>query len=382
MKIFSIAFILTFIFAQLVFASQDKNDKVFLSKNKVISCKLLLKGDKQNAYSIEYIDEEEQKQIKKASEIFGFQTNPGDVYMSKELDLNGENQHYFCELFTSGYAELFTVYIDEEFMTFIEVQGEEPVLLKKGLEVNTLSFLLKDCEKMTQEYVASSNPTQLENLAKLVVEYSDCMDSSVDNKVINSMDGQKVKLHPGVFLGLDYSSLKNKVSDKNYGKEFNVVFGINCDIAFSKSFTVSPALIYSNIEYATSKPYPVAPEMTLYENFTLSRIQGELAFKFYLGYTGVKPYFSVSPLFTIAGDVKLQKQVIDGNGNEFPLTNDNAEYYTVGGRTAVGVKLPLSKISSFGELRYSYEQINPKPGEKNWDEFALSSLQFVVGVSF
>jgi hypothetical protein len=366
------------------FGQDDRLGVITLSQDSSIQAKLLLKSDQKNSNYITFTDHQGIKHRKNPDEILGFKTEDGDLYLSRTLDVDGQMKIKFCHVLTEGYAVLLTAYIEEKgIVKLISIDGKQPVVLKHGMEVNTLTYLFSDCKKMSQEDIANSKPQNTERLATMVVNYSKCVRPETHAGIITVFSYNKMRIHPGLFVGVDLVTLKNKSDKGGFDTKANVIVGVNCDFMFGKSFALTPALMYSKNEYYTEAPSSLYPEsIILHQNFSMSRLQGELGVKVFVGQRTWRPYFSAAPVFTLLSDMKLETRLFAIDGSEIPTIENTVEYYTVGFRGAFGVNFSQNKLNSFAELRYGYEQVNPEAGGLNGDEYSLSSIQFVVGISF
>jgi len=378
MKYFFSFFILTI--SINVYSANNNSSIVYLSKNNGIQCELLFKSKSKNSQFIEYIDAEGVKHKKNPKEIWGFRNSNSELFQSFALTINGSKEHYFCHVITSGYAVLFTTYVEGELEKFISIDNKTPVVIKNGVEVNSLTYLFKDCDQINQKQIAQFKPSEIQGLAELTIQYGNCMDSSVKNEAIVDFERNKVKIEPGIFIGINKPSLKNRINNNDPKTHVIPIIGINCNIYFTDQFILTPAIFYSNLESLNERPYPLYPQMTLHKDFYIRRLIGELGIKYMFGRSRIRPYIIVTPVFTLVGNMYMLTRIVDGE--EIPTTANSIDYYSLGASGGLGAKFLVSKVSLFSEIRYTYEQINPKAGSMNGDEFIQNSLQLVIGVSF
>lgn len=365
------------------YAKMDQTDIVYFTKEDQANCALDLKNESRNALVIEYIDAQNIRHKKNAGEIYGYQTSQGELYISKKVVIDGLDREYFVHVLAKGYAALYTAHIEDlGLVKFVEINGQIPVIIKEGFEVNTLTYLFNTCDLLTQEYIAQARPDLTENLASLVVEYGQCMEPEIENKVITQFPKNKLVVHPGLFVGVDFVKLKNMTKGDDYNSKYNFVVGVNCDFMVGQKLALTPALLYSKNDYYTERPSSLYPEsITVKQNFYMSRLQGELAVKWFFSQSTLKPYISVAPVFTLGSDIYLETRLYDIDGDEIPATDNTIEYSTVGGRAAIGAKYSIKKLKVFVEFRYGYEQVNPKAGDMDSDECVMNSTQFILGIS-
>jgi hypothetical protein len=259
MKVF---IVISLLFIQLVSFCQTSQAFGYIVSNQgdTIVGLIDIQTNNQNSRSCIYRANEESKSKKYLpSEIKAFGLDNGSVYLSKQIDFNGEVGYYFLEYLVNGNVNLYYLeeqnlgyYYIEKDSIFTQLSKNDKVIVNEGREYllenkykGVLSYLYRDSPDM-QSSIQNTTFTH-KSLINVTKEYNTNMCPDEECIVYKKSTKTRIALEPT--FGLKYSEL---TFDYDYEPNLKPVIGFLIKFfpaKYNNYFSINTGFVISSNNY-------------------------------------------------------------------------------------------------------------------------------------